>query len=134
MDSRLSVIEEKLSKIEERLHSLVEINNRLVHENIRKSITSSQPIVTPQVVEGRGVRSESPQIVHSAHIWPLAIQIENVTDTTFKVTGKTYPHRNIMRDANGEWDKASMCWTFHVDHKEVLISLLKENNVEFTHL
>ena len=115
MDARLTSIEEKLFRIEERLHSLVEINNRLVHENIRKSMIS--PVAVPAVV---------PSVVPT-----VGIQIEKFTDTRFKVTGKTYPHRSIMRDANGEWDKVSMCWTFHVDHKETLVSLLEENNIEF---
>lgn len=116
-------IEERLARIEERLQSLVEINNRLVHENIRKS--KLEPI-TQQIFQPNNQQSnQSPP--------QSGIVIETHTHESFRVSGKTYPHRNLLREAKGEWDKTEMCWVFHIDNKEKLVGLFKENNIEFTH-
>lgn len=111
-------IEERLASIEEKLQGLIEINNRLVHENIRKSLV---PVRQETVTETRITETDD------------TIRIETHTQNNFRVTGKTYQHRSLFREAKGEWNKVDLCWIFPNEHKEKLIELLRENNVSYKH-
>lgn len=106
-------IEQRLAAIEEKLQGLIEINDRLVHENIRKSTGTTTTVATPSAPKTQ------------------EILIEKHNEDTIRVSGKTYPHRSLLREANGEWDKVAMCWVIQNEHKDTLIGLFQSNNVEF---
>ncbi len=33
-------------------------------------------------------------------------------DTLWRVSGNTMPHRTLLRDAGGTWNRLDMCWEF----------------------
>jgi DNA repair protein RadC len=48
------------------------------------------------------------------------------TDTLWRVSGNTLPHRALLRDTGGTWNKVDQCWEFSGENPTVKLAAALE--------
>ena len=114
IEEKVKNIEERLLVLEEKNKGLLEVNDKLIHENISlrnkiDKIPKDTPVLS-KIEEG--------------------LVMEDHNEKSFKILGKTFPHRSILRENGGSWNKSLQVWIFPIRGKEPILEIFKKNGIE----
>lgn len=98
----------------QKLISTIDTQNRKDVKNVDNSFRSAE------ILEKEPERS------------PDLVYLEKHNDNFLKITGKTYPIRNIIKETLGSiWLQDLKCWILPINSKETLKSSLNTSNISF---
>lgn len=108
----------------------LEVIQKLIksHENI-----SSHEPIRKEDSDSNKKKNTSDDIKISFRLDDVAeLSIEKYDDTYFKVVGKTYPYRSMIKQISGAtWSSEETAWLMPLDKVDELSDIFKNNNINF---